>query len=104
MAINPKQIALSLTSLDFNWRKEGFGNIMEADFTVKNGSNWDIKDFEITCHHFSNSGTEIDRNTRIVYDIVKANSTKKFKNFNMGFIHSQAVKSSCSITDLSTVP
>jgi hypothetical protein len=29
---------------------------------------------------------------------VKAHSKRRFPNFNMGFIHSQARKSACSIT------
>jgi len=101
---DPKSTALSQVSLDFKWGKEGFGNIMEANFTVKNDSNYDIKDLEISCHHYAASGTQIDSNTRTIYDIVKAHSTKKFMKFNMGFIHSQATKSSCSITDLSVAP
>jgi len=102
--VDPKSTALSQVSLDFKWRKEGFDSVMEADFTVKNGSNFDIKDLEITCHHFAKSGTQIDSNTRTVYDVVKAHSTKKFMKFNMGFIHSQAAQSSCAVTDLSIVP
>jgi archaellin len=101
--VNTKSTALSQVSLDFKWRKEGFENVMEADFTVKNDSNYDIKDLEITCHHFAKSGTEIDRNTRTIYDVVKAHSTKKFQKFNMGLIHTQAEQSSCAVTNLSNV-
>jgi hypothetical protein len=102
--VDTKSTALSQVSLDFKWRKEGFDNVMEADFTVKNGSNYDIKDLEITCHHFAKSGTQIDSNTRTIYDVVKAHSTKKFPKFNMGLIHSQAAQSSCAVTNLSIVP
>ena len=95
----PKEIGLSNIDLKHKWRKEGFGNVMEADFTVMNQNSFAIKDLEITCRHFSKSGTEIDRNTRVVYDIVNAYSTKKIMSFNMGFIHSQAAKSGCSVTE-----
>ena len=101
---NPKQIALSKVDLAFKWSKAGFDNLMEADFTVKNDSNYNIKDLEIRCRHFAKSGTEIDSNTRTIYDVVKAHSTKKFPKFSMGFIHSQAAQSSCGVTDLSIVP
>ena len=101
--VDTKQVALSQVKLSYKWRKAGFDNVMEADFVVKNDSNYTIKDFEIKCVHFAKSGTEIDSNTRTIYDTVKAHSTKKFPNFNMGFIHSQAASSSCGIIDLSTV-
>jgi hypothetical protein len=103
-ALDPKSTALPLIGLDYKWRKEGFDDVMEADFTVKNGSSYDIKDIEITCHHFGKSGTEIDSNTRTIFDVVKAHSTKKFLKFNMGLIHTQAARSSCAITNLGIAP
>jgi hypothetical protein len=101
---SPKSTALAQVNLDFKARKVGFDNVLEADFTVKNSSNYDIKDLEIKCRDFAKSGTEIDSNTRTIYDVVKAHSTRKFVNFNMGLIHSQAAKSSCGISDLSIAP
>jgi hypothetical protein len=98
--VDPKATALSKVNLDFRWSKEGFGNVMEADFTVKNDSDYDVKDLEIKCIHHAKSGTEIDSNTRTIYDVVKKHSTKKFHKFSMGFIHSQAASSSCGIENL----
>jgi hypothetical protein len=102
--VDPKTVALSQVKLDYDWYKTADDTVMEANFTVKNESNYNIKDFEIRCTHFAKSGTEIDHNTRTIYDVVKAHSVKKFPNFNMGFIHSQAVRSSCGITDVSIAP
>ena len=98
--LSPKEEAMANISLDGQWRKEGFGNIMEADFVVKNKSKYDVKDIEIECTHSANSGTKIDSNKRVAYEIFKANKNKKLKDFNMGFMHSQATSTSCSITDL----
>ena len=97
---SPKAAALRQAKIDFNWSKGGFGSIMEADFTIQNPSNYTIKDIEVTCTHFANSGTEIDSNTRTIYESVPAKGKKVIKNFNMGFIHSQAKKTSCEIEDL----
>ena len=78
--VDPKTTALSQVKLDYRWRKGGFGSVMEADFTLKNNSDHDIKDFEITCEHFAKSGTLIDSNKRTIYDVVKAHATRKFPN------------------------
>jgi hypothetical protein len=86
-------------AIDFTWSKDGFDNIMKGNFTIHNKSSHDIKDIEITCSHFAKSGTQIDRNTRTLFEIVKAGSTRKFADFNMGFIHSQTNTTSCKITD-----
>jgi hypothetical protein len=94
-----KREALNAVTLDFTWSKTGFGNVMEANFTITNASTRDLKDFEIRCEHSANSGTKIDSNTRTIYEVVKAGQKRAFKNFNMGFIHEQAVRSSCRITD-----
>ena len=96
------ETALQNVKLDFSWKKAGFDSIMKADFTVTNNNAFAIKDIEITCTHSANSGTVIDRNNRTIYEIVKANGKRKFPDFDMGFIHSQAASSSCQITSVKT--
>ena len=51
------------------------------------------------CTHSAPSGTEIDSNTRTIYELVPAGSKKVVKDFNMGFIHSQAASTYCQIVD-----
>jgi hypothetical protein len=97
---NPKDILLRDVKLGYKWYKEGFGSVMIADFTVKNPTQYSFKDFEITCTDSGPSGTVIDSNTRTIYEIVEPISTKVIKRVNMGFIHSQAARSKCEITDL----
>lgn len=101
--VDPKQEALSQVTLTYTWTKDEDINIMYANFVVKNDSSYNVKDLEITCQHYAPSGTNIDSNTRTIYEVVNAHSTRKFLNFNMGFIHSQAVRSSCKITDLAVI-
>ena len=101
--VQVKQDALSKIDLEFRWSKDEM-NIMTANFVVKNESSYNIKDLEITCEHFANSGSKIDSNVRTIYERVMAHTTRKFNNFNMGFIHSQAASSNCKITDLTVLP
>ena len=96
---DPKKTIKPLLSLDFAWSKKGFDNIMSANFTIKNMSELDVKDIEITCNHYSKSKTKIDSNTRTIYEVFKKHSTRTISDFDMGFIHSQANSSSCEITD-----
>ena len=100
---NTKSEIAGKLELDFSWRKEGFGSVMEADFKIINNSEEDIKDIEIQCNHYAKSGTKIDSNSRTIYEVIKANSKRSFKNFNMGFIHDQASSSSCHINDFSLI-
>lgn len=79
------------------------GSVLLCDFTVSNNnSDFFIKDIEITCKAFGKSGTEIDSNKRTIYDKVESHSKKRFPRFNMGFVHPQAVSSSCWISNLMT--
>jgi hypothetical protein len=80
-----------------SWWKGGFGSIMMATFVVKSTSPFDIKDIAIHCTDLAPSGTVVDVNDRTIYEIVKANGTKTFREINMGFIHSQASNTSCQI-------
>lgn len=97
---SPDKVALKATKLDYTWDKGGFDSVMEANFTITNGSQYTIKDITIECTHFAKSGTRIDSNKRTIYDTVSAGSSKTFNKFNMGFIHSQANSTNCQIADL----
>jgi hypothetical protein len=102
-AVNPKDDALANTAQTFTWNRGGFDSIMMANFTVKNNNKYTIKDLGVKCLHYASSRTLIDGNDRTIYDVVADHSTKRFPNFNMGFILSQAVRSNCQIVDLKIV-
>jgi hypothetical protein len=74
---------------------------MLATFTFKNDNDFDVKDVAVQCDHSANSGTVIDRNTRTIYEVVKAHSTKTVRGFNMGFINSQAASTACGVIAVS---
>jgi hypothetical protein len=91
-------------ALDYKWRTGGFENIMKADFTIRPNSaigrckdGYRIKDVTITCEHYANSGTRIDSNTRTIYEIFPSETSTTIKDFNMGFINSQATETVCKI-------
>jgi len=85
-------------SLIYEWKKLSF-NTMEADFNVSNQNDFAVKDVKIKCTHYSESGTQIDSNTRTVYKVFPRGSQISIPSFNMGFIHSQVAKSFCEIID-----
>lgn len=100
-SVSPLAAAKASTVLvDFDWGKFAGGSLMKADFTIRNGGAVAVKDIEITCQHSGASGTRIDSNKRTIYEVIQPGKTRTFKDFDMGFIHSQAVSSGCSITDL----
>jgi hypothetical protein len=102
-APSAKEKALSNMTLDFTWSTTGFGDIMEANFTITNKGTRDVKDITVRCNHFAKSGTLIDHNTRTIYEVFPAGKARTIPKFNMGFIHTQAEKSACSVTDLALV-
>ncbi len=98
---DPKVVAMHATSITkFRWYKDGFGTVMKATFTIRNDGERDVKDIEIKCVHNAPSGTIIDSNTRTIYEIVPAHKSRTFREFDMGFIDSQASGSDCEIADL----
>jgi len=96
----PKYAALQNTKVDMSWEKGGFGSVMLATVTVRNNSDYPVKDIQIQCTHYAKSGTQIDSNTRTIFDVIPAKSTKVFPKFNMGLIHSQVESSACTLVDL----
>lgn len=101
---DPKEEVRSNIELKFSARKAGFGSVMEANFTIINDSYYDIKDIQIRCNHFSKSGTEIDYNTGIIYELFPSGKRRYIKDFNMGFMHSQSASTYCRIEDFVLIP
>jgi hypothetical protein len=95
-AENPEK-ALELVKL--TWEKGGFDNVQLVHFTVKNNAPFAIKDFTLECNHQGPSGTDMDSNTRVVYELVPANGQKRVREVNMGLIAAQATTSRCEITN-----
>lgn len=84
-APDPHEAAVSSLSLEnIQWHTDGFGTVMMLDATVKNSGARSVKDVKIKCDSFAKSGTKIDTNTKVVYDIFPAKKTTKVKDFNMG--------------------
>jgi len=89
--------------VDFSWHTDGFGSVMVATFTIKNSLPVSVKDIEVECTHSASSGTVIDSNQRTIFEIIKSGQTRTFRDFNMGFIHSQAKRSGCIIVGVETI-
>ena len=90
----------ALEIADWHWSSGGFGSIMIIDrMKITNAAPFAIKDFVVKCTHQGPSGTDMDSNSRRVYDVVPANGSKTVREVNMGFINSQATTSRCEITD-----
>ena len=89
--------------LDYSWQKGEFASIMTADFTVTNNSLYDVKDIEIKCEHFSKSGTNIDSNSRSIYEDFPAGKSRSFPEFNMGFMLDQAYKTGCIVKNFKVI-
>jgi len=83
-----------------SWWKAGGGTVMMVSLTIKNSNDFAVKDIEITCEHYANSGTRIDSNTRTIYERIPPKGNKAIKEFSMGFIHSQAARTGCRVTNL----
>lgn len=81
----------------WSWKKGGFDSVMLATFTIQNTNAFSVKDIRIHCEHSAPSGTLIDSSSQTIYEAIKVGASRTFKEVNMGFVHSQAKSSSCSI-------
>jgi hypothetical protein len=98
--INPlPRAGLTLTA----WTKGGFGNVMIADFVVKNENKFDIKDFRIVCRGTAASGTALGVTELVLYQQVKSKSKRAFKKVNMGFVDGQTASETCELADVQII-
>jgi hypothetical protein len=96
--LTASEAADNVTVRTDSWRKDF--SMMTADFSVNNGNSFDVKDVEIRCDHTAPSGTNIDSNTRMIYEVFRANTARQLRNFSMGFIHSQVAETRCRVASV----
>lgn len=83
-----------------DWHKTGFGNIPVHDITLKNLTDYNLKDFTIRAEYYSESGTLLDIKTETIYQTLNAGETKTFSEINFGFAHNQIRRSKISIENI----
>jgi hypothetical protein len=89
----------SLVSVQaMDWYKGGFDSIMMLSATVFNHNDAAVKDITLECDGLAPSGSRIDSNERTIYRIFPAGAPTTVTDFNMGFVASQVVSESCSVT------
>lgn len=94
-----KPLTQQVTLSKFEWRNELGNSIMMADFWIMNPGPATVKDVEINCDLFADSGTKIDNNIKTIYQTFPAGQTVHIHDFNMGFKHSQATSVKCKVSD-----
>ena len=100
-APDPKQTALANLELKkLSFSTGGFGTVMLLNVTIQNNGAANVKDVGIECGLYSNSGTKIDSASKVVYEVIPAGKSLKLREFNMGFINSQATNTRCGIRDV----
>jgi hypothetical protein len=95
-----------MRTVDFTmrWEKGGFGTVLVADITLTNKSAHPVKDVELFCGIWAESGTELGRLRHTIYEAFAPKKTKTVRQINMGFIHSQAHTVGCVLSDLVVMP
>ena len=75
------------------YRKGGFGGVGLHDFSVRNKSKVNYwKDLQLKITYYGASGTELNSNVETLYQAVPPGKTIRKREFNAGFINSQADK------------
>jgi hypothetical protein len=99
-----KEDVMNAVDLKMTWEKSGFGSVLVADVALTNKSAHPIKDVELSCLIVAESGTELGRKRHTIYESFAPKKTKRVRQTNMGFIHSQAHKVGCVVSDLVVLP
>ena len=99
-----KADVMRAVDLTMRWEKGGFGTVLVANVTLTNKSAHPVKDVELLCGIWAESGTELGRLRHTIYEAFAPQRTKTVRQANMGFIHSQAHTVGCVVSDLVVLP
>lgn len=85
-------------------QKGGFATVLILNGSIKNSSNFAMKDADIKCTLTGPSGTVVGSVRETLYEIIPAQQSKRFHELNMGFMGStQVANFNCEIVDATLV-
>jgi hypothetical protein len=82
---------------EMSWRKGGFDNVALVIVTLKSTLHFEVRDIVITCDGYGNSGTKIWERETTIYEVLKAKSTRRMPEINMGIIPLQMNQAGCKV-------
>ena len=91
----PEQPARVGVRLD-GWRREGFGTVAVADFTVFNYRSTEVGDVGVRCRFVAESGTTLKEISLTLHNTFAPASKRQIKNFNVGMIPVQTQTLYCN--------
>ena len=96
LIVHPAREFVNIAS---TWERGGFDNVAIADLKFTNSSERPIKDIEVMGIFYGESGTEIDRLTKVITVVVPAGNTKWARQINFGLISSQVKRAGSRVVD-----
>lgn len=93
--------ATQMNVKSMSWSKTGFGVVGVVTLTVENKNSFGVKDVTIGCEFTGKSGTKLHTTSKTIYETMKPNSSRAFKEVNVGFIPEQAARGGCSVDSAS---
>lgn len=76
--------------------------LLKVDLTVENKGLNDVKDFDITCRTWAESGTFLGRLNKIAYNLVKAKTERVIEDIEMGLL-GDAINADCEVISLEAI-
>lgn len=89
---------------DMQWRRDATGSAMMLTANIANESWFDVKDVEVTCSRYSEQGTKVSSNQRVVDGVIlKAGRRFALVSYNMGPIDPGTTGIECRVSNLALV-
>ena len=92
-----------LKIISLSWRRGGLGSKALVTFTLRNANDYAVRDIEIACSFTRRDGRHLTDRRRIIPDIVKMKSRKRYAGMLVGFVNVNANKAKCSVVTASRI-
>ncbi len=89
------EIQKMLEIVKYQAHKSSSGLVLLVDITLQNIGDYNIKDIELTCDGYSKTGTKIDKNEGVIYELIPIGKTKSVKQQSIGLVNSSVQKTNC---------
>ena len=89
---------LSRVVLNATLEKTIFKAEIVLNLDIRNGNDFPVKDFVITCKGYGDSGTLIATREATLFQVLRGGATGHFTKFDMGIMDIQATKVHCEVS------
>ena len=96
----PKDTIMNNIDVDIMRNDRSSDNVMTAYLTIKNNSQYSVKDLDVMCTNYDDNGSRVGGKTLTIDESISPNEEIDVNNVSLGFKNPDIVRTECEVVYL----